>query len=415
MKIALICTEKLPVPPIAGGAVQLYIEGILPFLSKLHDITVFCIDDYRLSKAETKDNVNYIRLPAANTNNYIQNLKNNLNDSFDLIHVFNRPRWILNLSKELPNTKFSLSLHNEMFLSDKISEIQALECIKKVEFINTVSSFIADGVKSLYPSSEAKLNVVYSGANTAVYKPNWSGIGKVNKLNLKEKYHLQGYKVVLFISRLSPKKGPHILIKAMEKVAQKHQDAALVIVGSKWYGKNEADDYTKSLQKLTSNLKYPVVFTGFLPPSEIPQHYNLGDIFICSSQWNEPLARVHYEAMAAGLPIITTNRGGNAEVISHGENGLIINDYTNPDAFAEQIDYLLSNTSAAFEMGRTGRKLAEQKYCWERVAADIEKQFSKVEVKPKESSSTKIKDEPKVQKTLYNVATDMNNFFPTEF
>ena len=41
MKIALICTEKLPVPPVAGGAVQLYISEILPYISKEHDITVF--------------------------------------------------------------------------------------------------------------------------------------------------------------------------------------------------------------------------------------------------------------------------------------------------------------------------------------------------------------------------------------
>ena len=59
----------------------------------------------------------------------------------------------------------------------------------------------------------------------------------------------------------------------------------------------------------------------------------MGDLFVCSSQWNEPLARVHYEAMAAGIPIITTNRGGNAEVMNQGKNGIIIDDYDQPKAF----------------------------------------------------------------------------------
>ena len=40
MKIAIICTEKLTFPPINGGAVQMYLEGTLPILSKLHEITL---------------------------------------------------------------------------------------------------------------------------------------------------------------------------------------------------------------------------------------------------------------------------------------------------------------------------------------------------------------------------------------
>jgi spore coat protein SA len=44
LKIALVCTEKLPVPPVAGGAIQMYIDGILPYLSVRHDITVYCVN-----------------------------------------------------------------------------------------------------------------------------------------------------------------------------------------------------------------------------------------------------------------------------------------------------------------------------------------------------------------------------------
>ena len=43
MKIAFVCTEKLPVPPVSGGAIQIYIEVVLPYLSKHHDITVFSL------------------------------------------------------------------------------------------------------------------------------------------------------------------------------------------------------------------------------------------------------------------------------------------------------------------------------------------------------------------------------------
>lgn len=383
MNIALISSEKLPVPPIAGGAVQLYIEGILPYLSKYHNITVFSIDYPGLPQDEKKDGVRYIRVPAKDNIEYVNNLKNKLTKDFDLIHVFNRPAWILELSSVLPGVRFSLSLHNEMFEAEKLPAPKAVECISKVEFINTVSRFIADGVKYLYPEAESKLNVVYSGADTGKYKPNWTQEGVANKNRLKEKYQIQNYRVVLFVGRLSVKKGVHILLKAMKKVMDMHHDVALVIIGSKWYGGNKSDDYTKSLENLSRSFTSPIVFTGYLPPSEVISHYNLGDIFVCPSQWNEPLARVHYEAMAAGLPIITTNRGGNAEVVSGKGNGLVIDDYSNPDALADYICYFLNKPSKIQEMGKAGRMLAEKMYDWERVAADVLNAFTRVEEKLK--------------------------------
>ena len=371
MKIALVCTEKLPVPPIAGGAVQLYIDGILPYLSKIHEVTVFSIMHPGLPGNEKKDGVKHIRVPANSTEEYLTNLKAAINSDFDLIHVFNRPLWIVALSEKLPGVKFSLSLHNEMFHPEKIKDNEALAVIKKVEFINTVSKFIADGVIKRFPIAESKMRVVYSGVDSKKYHPVWTPEAQAIKKIYKEKLGLTGYKVILFVGRLSVKKGVHILLKAVKKVMSANPKVALVIVGSKWYGENKTDDYTKSLKLLAKELAGPIVFTGFIPPSEIPSYYAVGDIFVCASQWDEPLARVHYEAMAAGLPIITTNRGGNGEVIYGFKNGKIINDFSNPDIFANCINYFLSEPSKCIEVGKNGRKAAEEKYSWERVASEI--------------------------------------------
>ncbi|RXE59921.1 glycosyltransferase family 4 protein [Acetivibrio mesophilus] len=371
MKIALVCTEKLPVPPVAGGAVQLYISEILPYIKEHHEITVFCKSYPGLSNNEIVDNVKYIRVPASNPARYIRNILDHLDESFDLVHVFNRPKWVLDLSKNLPSVRFSLSLHNEMFLPDKIPPEKAIECIDRVEFINTVSKFIADGIKKLYPISESKLRVVYSGVNPEKYSPTWSPDALRNKDVLKKKLGIEDKRVILHVTRLSPKKGTHIVLSAMKKVMESFNDIALVIIGSKWYGKNEEDDFTKQCKALAEELSGPVVFTGFIPPSEIPAYYNVGDIFVCASQWNEPLARVHYEAMAAGLPIITTDRGGNAEIFEHNVNGLIIKDYNNPDSFAECICYLLNNPDTALEIGHKAFETVLSRYTWQRVADEV--------------------------------------------
>lgn len=367
----MICTEKLPVPPVAGGAVQLYIEGILPYLSQKHRITVYSIQYPGLPDEEIRDNVRYVRVPAKTDTIYVDALKTMVAKTHDLVHVFNRPRTVLALMDSLPNTRMSLSLHNEMFHQKKISQEDGARCIERLEFINTVSSFLANGVKSRFPSAAGKINVVYSGANVADYKPAWSAEGISNKQKLKKKFGIEDKKVVLFVSRLSEKKGVHVLLNAMKNVMAADRKVALVIVGSKWYGSNDSDDYTNSVKALSRSLPGPMIFTGFVPPRYIPAIYNVGDIFVCASQWNEPLARVHFEAMAAGLPIITTARGGNAEVVEGFGNGLLIKEYTDSNVMANKITYLLQNPDKALEMGKKGRLLVENRFNWERVANEV--------------------------------------------
>jgi spore coat protein SA len=360
-----------PVPPVAGGAIQLYISGIVPWLADRHDITVYGVQHPSLPNVETMDNVKYIRVSGKTDTIYVNSLKAALEPGFDLVHVFNRPRFMLALSDKFTETKFSLSLHNEMFHPEKNPDEAALRCVRKAEFINTVSRYIADTVIKRVPEAEGKLRVVYSGADPSSYHVPWSPEGEAIKREIKLKYGLGNQKIILFVGRLSVKKGVHVLIKAMDKIMSSRKDVALVMVGSKWYGNNETDDYANSVLAAAKNLPGPVVITGFVPPSEIPSLYNIGDIFVCASQWNEPLARVHYEAMAAGLPIITTNRGGNAEVIEGYGNGIVINEYSDPLAFASTITKLLDDPDSARKMGMAGRKLAEERFNWKRVAAEV--------------------------------------------
>ena len=154
MKVAFICTEKLPVPPVAGGAIQLYIDGIVPYLAKLHDITVYSIKYPGLADEETRDNVKYIRVAGKTGAAYLENLKSVLDCSYDLVHVFNRP--LFTRAFRAFRSLNSASLHNEMFHREKISDETALKCIEKAEFINTVSRYIANTVIQRFPSAEEK-------------------------------------------------------------------------------------------------------------------------------------------------------------------------------------------------------------------------------------------------------------------
>lgn len=113
MKLAFICTEKLPAPAVRGGAIQMMIDGVTPYFSSRYDLTIFSIEDPSLPKRETKDGVHYIHLPKEH---YREAVAEELRaSSFDLIHVFNRPLNVSLYKKASPNSKIVLSLHNEMF------------------------------------------------------------------------------------------------------------------------------------------------------------------------------------------------------------------------------------------------------------------------------------------------------------
>ncbi|MCT4508419.1 MAG: glycosyltransferase family 4 protein [Tepidibacter sp.] len=379
MKIAFVCTEKLPVPPILSGAIQIYITNLLPILSKYHDITVFSLRNDKLKDEEQNGNITHIRVAGRTKAEYVNNIKERLTDEFDLVHVFNRPKWIKILSSNLPNTPFSLSLHNEMFLPKKIDAKRAKECIDRVEFICTVSEFIANGVQNPYPNARGKMNAVYSAVDLNLIKPFWSEGVLKDRIDMRKKYGVaDNAKVIIYVGRLSKKKGPDVLIKAMKSVLEDYPDTKLIFVGSKWYGNNATDDYVKNLQAEAKELKDNIAFTGFLTPDEIPKYYNMGDMFVCTSQWQEPLARVHYEAMASALPMITTNRGGNAEVINQGVNGFAIDDYTNPDEFSKYIKYFIENEEKAIEMGKKGRKFVEEHHNWNVIANRLLRLFGGV-------------------------------------
>ncbi|OJD58292.1 glycosyltransferase family 4 protein [Bacillus sp. NH11B] len=370
MKIAIIATEKLPVPAVRGGAIQIYIDSVATIIaSKGNDVTVISITDPNLKTEEKNGGVRYIRFAEEG---YLHDILEHLrNEQYDVIHLCNRPNWITFLSEVATKTKFVLSVHNEMFAYEKMSDQEGEACIKAVSKIITVSDYIGETITSRFKTAQSKTKTVYSGVDLNEYYPDWTINGKEVKRYVKKELNLQNKKVVLFVGRLSKVKGPHILLQALPKIIEKNPDIVMVFIGSKWFGDNNVNNYVKHLYTLGAMFQNNVIFIKFVKPKDIPTLYTMSDIFVCSSQWQEPLARVHYEAMAAGLPIITSNRGGNPEVIEDGKNGYIVNDFENPDAYAEKIISLLNNESKREQMGKYGRLKVEKDFGWNRVAMNL--------------------------------------------
>ncbi len=369
MKIALIATEKLPVPAIRGGAIQIYLEAVSKLLAKHHHVTVISINDPDLKQSETTQGVHYVRL---NKDNYVADIKQFIDSNhFDVIHVCNRPLWIEDLKAASPNSKFILSVHNEMFAQGKMTDEEGNQCLSHLSKVVTVSDYIGKTITSRFPTAKGKVQTVYSGVDLSTYHPRWTNEGRKLREAIRSQLNLTDKKIVLFVGRLSKVKGPHILLHSLPEIIEKHPDAHMVFIGSKWFGENDVNNYVKHLYTLGAMYPENITFIKFVEPKDIPKLYSMADVFVCCSQWQEPLARVHYEAMAAGLPLITSDRGGNPEVINEGKNGYVVHQFDQPEAYAQMIQSLFSSDSLREKLGKNGRVKVEGEFGWNRVASNL--------------------------------------------
>lgn len=401
----MICTEKLPVPPVLGGAIQTYLSGILPYLTKHHNITVLGTNDPSLPDEEMIDGVRYVRIPGKIFELYKEGVMSYLSSNeYDLIHIFNRPKLILPVRQRAPQAKITLSMHNDMFFPEKINPEEARMALQETSRVVTVSDYIGNVIKDLFPEAAHKIQTVYSGVDIDRFLPkNNSSMSKIRN-QIRKQHGLENKTVLLFAGRLSRNKGVDKLIRAIPALSKRFDNLALVIMGGNWFSENRVTDYVAYIRALAKRLSIPVITTGFIAADQIQNWFSAADVFVCTSVWQEPLARVHYEAMASGLPIVTTARGGNAEVIIPRENGVVIDNPEDPNEFVEKITEVLRDQSLMNRMSEKGRELAITRYTWDRVASDVlnawqmafEQEVSTLS--PTESEVTQVAKETTVEK-----------------
>ena len=101
-------------------------------------------------------------------------------------------------------------------------------------------------------------------------------------------------------------------------------------------GKGNPSSFLKLAKKL--NVENKIFFAG--ESNKIEKFYAAGDIFVFPTLY-DPFANVCLEAMACGLPVITTKMNGASEIIKNGRNGYVVEDYTSPGELAARITDLL--------------------------------------------------------------------------
>jgi glycosyltransferase involved in cell wall biosynthesis len=131
----------------------------------------------------------------------------------------------------------------------------------------------------------------------------------------------QRARILVSVGGLTERKGFHRVIEQLHKLLQVHPDLLYVVVG----GTNTEGDWEARLRSQVHalGLESVVHFLGALPPEELRYAYSSADLFVLATRM-EGWANVFLEAMACGLPVVTTRVGGNEEVVSSPELGILV-------------------------------------------------------------------------------------------
>ncbi|HUR51107.1 MAG TPA: glycosyltransferase family 4 protein [Mycobacteriales bacterium] len=203
-----------------------------------------------------------------------------------------------------------------------------------------------------------------SGVDTALFRRGAGGS------EVRARHGLTDRPVVVCVSRLVPRKGQDVLVRALPLIRKEVPDAALLVVGG-----------GPALPRLRSliaslGLESDLVLTGSVPWEELPAHYDAGDVFAmpCRDRLRglevEGLGIVFLEASATGLPVVAGRSGGSPDAVLEGVTGHVV-DGTSVEEVAARVAGLLADPLAARAMGAAGRAWVEGAWRWDVLAARL--------------------------------------------
>jgi glycosyltransferase involved in cell wall biosynthesis len=258
------------------------------------------------------------------------------------------------------NEKFMVSFN--WFL--RIFEEKMLERAKK---IIAVSHFTKKELTEYYQIPASKIRVIHNGVDIKKFQP------AQDKRKIKSELGFNPDDLlILSVGRLYARKGLFTLIDSMPPIMKRFKNAKFVVSG-----KGQSDEMNKLIAHAEKvGVKDNLIFTGYYPDKKLPKLFQAADVFAFSTFYeHHPFAVL--EALASGLPVVTTWVGGIPETIESGKNGFLVEPF-NVRQFSDRILFLLEHPAEAAEMGQRARKTIVDEYDWRIVVKDAMEVYDEV-------------------------------------
>jgi sugar transferase (PEP-CTERM/EpsH1 system associated) len=225
-------------------------------------------------------------------------------------------------------------------------------CSPMVTRFVTVSSDLQRWLVSTVGIRDRKITLIPNGVDTSKFRFDSSITPRID-MDLSSDSTVIG-----IVARLDPVKDHMTLLEAYARLDHAANRLMLVIVGD--------GPCRSALERRIreSDLKDRVLLLG--ERADIPALLQTFDVFVLSSI-AEGMSNTVLEAMAAGLPVIATQVGGNPELVKHGSTGLLV-PASDPPALAAALDHYLSNPALRKQHGRSGQRRVMEEFSLERMA-----------------------------------------------
>ncbi len=312
-----------------------------------------------------------------------------------LLHVMTVAQLLPGLARALPGTPLILHLHDELRLERRAAAARLAPAAAVV----TVSDWLAARLAARFPEQARKIHPIGNGVDLERFTPGEYG------------HPGERAERLLFVGRISPEKGVHVLLEAFARLAPRRPGLVLELVGEpglmpraflellertpaleealSFYGRGPLDRLHRTLLgggrlyleaalgRLPPALRQRVVVKGPLPHGALVERYRAADLLVAPSVCNEPFCLPVAEAMASGLPCVTSSCGAPPELIGAsgpdgvGEAGIAVPP-GDVDGLARAIERLLADPDRRRTMGLAARRRAERLFGWEAAAARLE-------------------------------------------
>lgn len=364
-------------PQQAKSLTDLVVQGVA--ISEEAGIIV-----HRVLAAPKRDTATDIFIRAVKTNfileTYVQHIYNR-NGPWDIVHVHD---WLtgfagLSLQKNLAcNLAATIHAtergrfrgHLENHVQHAIDQTER-DLVNQAERVIVCSHHMFNEMQAFFQAPASKLDIVPNGVDISGLNNN--GHYK-NLTEFRSRYAAPYEKIVFTVSRLVYEKGVHCLIEAAPRILANCPATQIVVAGKG----PETDNLKQRAQDL--GVASCINFVGFISDDDRNRLFKVADCAVFPSLY-EPFGIVALEAMALGCPVVVSEVGGFAEMVTHTETGITTYP-NNADSVAWGVSQALTHPELARKYAFNAKKSVVEEFNWTRIAGLTKNVYKKMLSKP---------------------------------
>jgi D-inositol-3-phosphate glycosyltransferase len=352
MRICVVSYHSSPLAPVGAGksgGMSIVIRSLYGRMAQFADIDIFVRGDEGI--VEMGPGIRLIHVQRFDTHGFAEAIINhNAVHRYDLVHTHYWLSGVIGLQlRHLLKVPWLHTLHTVEVLKtirqDKTRIEIEEEIIRLCDLVVSPTKQEAVAIKMRYP--DARTIAVPHGVDTGQFTPSPNGHDKI-----------------LFVGRIDPIKGIHLLIDALRHV--KH-DINLTVVGGPSKGARNSED----LKTYAAGL--PIDFVGQVRHENLKEYYKKSAILVVPSHY-ESFGLVGLEAMASARPVVGFSHTGLQETVSEDAGILVRMGARN---LARAINMLMGDCGLRQKLGRIGRERA-LRYDWSNIAREYKRVYEKI-------------------------------------